>query len=185
MKLVEAEAVGPVEGEEAVVTPPRPPHRRVSVSLLFTLTVLTGTVVAIYMRFPARDHELLTTAMNHARAPEPTWDLAKPTVAELRAWTIGVAGKDAPLPPALDAPNIAIIGARQVVVLDQRTAAMRLNVGGDLVTYFVQHARGMAPARTERTEGELRAIAWRRGPYAMTVIGPARSQGWLATFGAP
>jgi len=52
MKLVEAESTGPVEGDAALVTPPRPPHRRVSVSLVFTLTVLVGTVVTIYAMFP-------------------------------------------------------------------------------------------------------------------------------------
>lgn len=184
MKLVEAEAEGPVEGEDAVVTPPRPPHRRVSVSLLFTLTVLTGTVVAIYMTFPARDHALLTEAMKRVRDPDPAWDLPRPSVAELRAWAIGVAGKDAPL-PRLDDPSIAVVGAQQIVVLDQRTAFMRIDIGGDPVTYLVQHARGIAPKRTERTEGDLRAIAWGKGPYAMTVIGPARSDKWLVAFGRP
>lgn len=184
MKLVEAEAEGPVEGEAAVVTPPRPPHRRVSVSLLFTLTVLTGTVVAIYMTFPARDHALLTEAMHRVRDPEPAWDLAKPTAAELRAWTIGVAGKGAPL-PKLDDPTVSVIGAQQIVVLDQRTAFVRFDIGGDPVTYLVQHARGIAPKRAERTDGDLRAIAWRKGPYAMTVIGPARSDKWLGAFGRP
>lgn len=182
MKLVEAEAEGPVEAEGAVVTPPRPPHRRVSVSLLFTLTILTGTVVAIYMTFPARDHALLTEALNRAHDDEP-WDLAKPSVAELRAWTIGVAGKNAPM-PQLDDPSIAIVGARQIQVLEQRTAVMQLTVGGEPVTYLVQHARGIAPKRTERTDGDMRAIAWRKGPYAMAVIGPKSSK-WVGVFGKP
>ena len=60
MKLIEAESTGPVEGDEALVTPPRPPRRRVSVSLLFTLTVLIGTVVTIYAMFPARHNVLMT-----------------------------------------------------------------------------------------------------------------------------
>ena len=75
MKLVEAEAEGPIEGETAIVTPPRPPHRRVSVSLLFTLTVLIGTVVAIYLMFPARHNVLLTEAIAQPPATEQAWDL--------------------------------------------------------------------------------------------------------------
>lgn len=184
MKLVEAEAVGPVEGEDAIVTPPRPPHRRVSVSLVFTLAVLTGTVVAIYLAFPARDHTLLTEALSRSRDAEPSWDLAKPTAPELRAWAIGVAGKDAPL-PRLDDPSIAIVGARQIEVLDRRTAVMRLDVAGEQVTYLVQHARGIAPERTERTDGDLRAIAWRSGPFAMAISGPLASRRWLVAFGNP
>ena len=101
MKLVEAEAPGPHddedEGEAVVVTPPPPLHRRVSVSLLFTLTVLVGTVVAIYMVFPRRDNVLVTAAIAQHRQP-PSWDLAQPTAAELRAWAIGVVGKEVPLP---------------------------------------------------------------------------------------
>jgi len=76
MKLVEAESTGPVEGDAALVTPPRPPHRRVSVSLLFTLTVLIGTVVTIYAVFPARHNLLLTQAIARHREASSTWDLS-------------------------------------------------------------------------------------------------------------
>ena len=179
MKLVEAEAEGPIEGEAAVVTPPRPLHRRVSISLLFTLTVLTGTVVAIYLVFPARHNVLLTeTIAQHGR--EQTWDLTAPTPAELRAWAIGVVGKDAPL------PEVAPAGARDLEVLDRRAALMRVTIEGAEVTYLVQRARGIGPARVERIEGELLAIAWRRGKYACVVVGPrATSAAWLALFGSP
>jgi hypothetical protein len=179
MKLVEAESEGPIEGEDAVFTPPVPPHRRVSISLLFTLTVLTGTVVAIYLVFPARHNVLLTEAIaQHGR--EQTWDLTAPTPAELRAWAIGVVGKDAPL------PEIAPAGAREIEVLDRRAALMRLAVGGDAVTYLVQRARGIGPARAERIEGDLLAVAWRRGKFACVVVGPrGTSAAWLVPFGSP
>jgi hypothetical protein len=179
MKLVEAEAEGPIEGEAAVVTAPRPPHRRVSISLLFTLTVLIGTVVAIYLVFPARHNVLLTEAIaQHQR--EQAWDLANPTPAELRAWSIAVVGRGAPL------PGVAPVGARDVEILDRRAALMRVAVGGDEVTYLVQHARGIAPARTERVEGDLLAIAWQRGKFSCVVVGPkATSKAWLAPFAPP
>lgn len=178
MKLVEAEAEGPIEGEAAVVTPPRPLHRRVSISLLFTLTVLTGTVVAIYLVFPARHNVLLTEAIaQHQR--EQAWDLTSPTPAELHAWAIGVVGKGAPLPAA------SPIGARDIEVLDRRAALMRVPVGGEEVTYLVQHSRGIIPTRTERHDGDLLAVAWRRGKFSCVVVGPkATSQAWLAAFGA-
>jgi hypothetical protein len=179
MKLVEAEAEGPIEGEAAVVTPPRPPHRRVSISLLFTLTVLTGTVVAIYLVFPARNNVLLTEAIEqHQR--EQAWDLTSPTPAELRAWVIGVAGPGAPV------PDLSPVGAREIEVLDRRAALMRVAVGTDEVTYLVQRSRGIIPTRTERIDGELLAVAWRRGKFSCVVVGPrATSKAWLAPFSPP
>jgi hypothetical protein len=179
MKLVEADAEGPSEGEAAVVTPPRPLHRRVTISLLFTLTVLTGTVVAIYLVFPARHNVLLTEAIAQHQREEQAWDLTSPTAAELRAWAIGVVGKGAPLPAATP------VGARDNENLDRRAALMRVPVGGEEVTYLVQHSRGIIPIRTERVDGELLAVTWRRGKFSCVVVGPkATSQVWLAELEA-
>ncbi len=179
MKLVEAEAEGPIEGEEAVVTPPRPPHRRVSVSFLFTLTVLIGTVVTIYLIFPARHNAILTEAIDRHRDEDPAWDLTAPTPAELRAWSIGVVGKDAPLP----AETAKIIGARQIEVLDRHTAVIRVQIGGDEITYLVQHARGMPPKRSERTDGDVHAVSWRSGTFTCVAVGPAStSKDWVAAI---
>jgi hypothetical protein len=171
VKLVEAEAEGPIEGEDAVVTPPRPAHRRVSISLLFTLTVLIGTVVAIYAAFPARHSVLLTEALEQHRITD-TWDLTRPTPAELRAWWVGVAGKDAPLPRAE-----LVVGARAIHVLDRRAAVIRIEVGSDEITYVVQHGSRIAPAHTERVDGELKAIEWRRGKYLTVAVGPESTAG--------
>jgi hypothetical protein len=180
MKLVEAEATGPVEGEDAIVTPPRPPHRRVSVSLLFTLSVLIGTVVTIYAVFPARDNVLVTEALAHHRDASVAWDLAAPSAVELRAWTIGVVGDGVPL------PSVAAVGARRLDVLNRSAAAIRFKVGSDEVTYLVQVARGLAPEHGERADGELRAVAWRRGPFSCVAVGPASSQAaWLSALGGP
>ena len=172
MKLVEAESVGPVEGEGAVVTAPRPPHRRVSISLVFTLTILVGTVVAIYVVFPARNDVVLSQAIASHREP-PAWDLTAPTGSEARAWAMGVVGKDAPL-PALDAP-VRVIGVRKVSLLDRPAAVFRLGVGDDQLTYVVQPSHGIAPARTSRDAGELRAIAWRDAGYTAAAVGSAAS----------
>ena len=181
MKLVEAEATGPVEGEDATVTPPRPPHRRVSVSLLFTLTVLVGTVFAIYGAFPARHNALVTEAIERHRTP-PEWDLVTPSASELRAWALGVAGKDVPLP----GDTAGVIGARRLELFDRGAALLRMHVGGDEVTYLVQHARGIAPEHFERTDGELRAIAWRTGKFTCVAVGPDADAGtWRHAVGAP
>jgi hypothetical protein len=181
MKLVEAESIGPVEGEEAVVTPPRPPHRRVSVSLLLTLSVLVGTVLAIYWVFPARHNLLVTEAIEHHRNP-PAWDLAGPSAIEAHAWALGIAGKDVPLP----AQDARIVGAKRLELFDRGAALMRVQIGSDEVTYLVQHTRGVPPERAERVDGDLRAIEWRTGKFACVAVGPdADASVWRKGIGAP
>lgn len=176
MKLVEAEAEGPVEGEAPVVTPPRPPHRRVSVSFLFTLTVLIGTVVTIYLTFPARHNVLVTEAIEQHRATELEWDLENPAPDVFRAWLLGVVGSDPPLPLF----SARVIAARQIVVFERRAAVVRLAVGSDEITYLVQRTRGIAPPRNERTDENLRAVAWRRGKFICVAVGPiATAASWI------
>jgi len=178
MNLVEAESVGPVEGDAPLVTPPRPPHRRVSVSLVFTLTVLIGTVVTIYMTFPARNNVLVTEAIAQHRVAQ-TWDLTDPTAPEARAWAIGIAGKDVPLPLA----STTMIGARRIEILNRDAALMRLKVGADDVTYLIQRARGVAPSTTDRKDGDLHAVAWRSGRFTCVAVGPAATLStWRAAF---
>jgi hypothetical protein len=177
MKLVEAESTGPVEGDAALVTPPRPPRRRVSVSLVFTLTVLVGTVVTIYAMFPARHNLLMTEAIARHREPGAAWDLVAPTRDALRAWMIGAIGKDAPLP----GEAAAVIGARQLDILNRTAALIRLQIGDDDVTYVVQRARGIAPEGAERVDGALRAVAWRRGRFTVVAVGAdAAAARWRA-----
>ena len=179
MNLVEAESTGPVEGDAPLVTPPRPPHRRVSVSLLFTLTVLIGTVVAIYLRFPARHNQLMTEAMASHAETEPNWDLVAPTPIELRAWAIGVVGKDPPLPLAAT----KIVGARQVRIFSRNAAVIGTEVGGEPVTYFVQRAQGVAPDHSERFDGDVQGVSWKKGPYTCIAVGPTASvKTWRAAF---
>src|SRR5262245_7503479 len=176
MNLVEPEEVGPIEGDDALITPPRPPHRRVSVSLLFTLSVLIGTVVTIYLVLPARHNVLLTSAIAHHRDVDTSWDLEAPNAGELRAWAIGLVGKGVPLP----SEGATIVGARRVEILYRSAALMRLEIGGDHVTYLVQNARGIAPQVGEQHDGELRARFWRRGKFSCVAVGPdASAATWL------
>jgi hypothetical protein len=179
MHLVEPEEVGPIEGDDPRVTPPRPPHRRVSVSLLFTLSVLIGLVVTIYLVLPARHNVLLTEAIERHHDRDVTWDLDAPTLGELRAWTIGVVGKDVPLP----ADTVSVIGARRIQVHRRDAALMRLEVGGDEVTYLVQRARGIVPKHDEQDDSGLRATEWKCGKYTCVAVGPQLSSSrWLATI---
>lgn len=176
MHLVEAEDVGPIEGDEPRVTPPRPPHRRVSVSLLFTLSVLIGTVVTIYTVLPARHGLLATETIRYHRSP-PSWDIDAPTAGELRAWAIGAIGKGVPLPPE----DAKVIGARRVDILRRSAALIRLQVGADQVTYLVQNSRGIKHDHVEHHDGDLRAVGWRHGKYSMIAVGPdASADAWLA-----
>ncbi|MDB4958281.1 MAG: hypothetical protein JWO36_5850 [Myxococcales bacterium] len=179
MKLVEAEAEGPVEGDEAIVTPPRPAHRRVSVSLLFTLLVLTGTVVSIYTVFPApRDNVLVTEAIEQHRNAV-AWDLTTPSATELRAWALGVVGKDAPLPAVGQ-----VVGARKIEIHHRGAAVVRVRLDGGDITYVVQHAPGISPEHAKRTDGELFASEWVNGKFTCVVVGPAATrERWLRAFG--
>jgi hypothetical protein len=178
MKLVEAESEGPVEGDDALITPPRPPHRRVSVSLVFTLSVLIGLVTTIYVVFPARHNVLATTALAYHREPQPAWDLQTPTASELRAWTIGVVGKDPPL------PNLPAIGARRIDILERHAALIRFTVGTDEVTYIVGHAARISPEHSELVDSELRVVVWPRGPFVCAGVGPdATAAKWLVALG--
>lgn len=181
MKLVEAEATLPTDDrEDAPPLPPPPRHRRVSVSLLLTLAILIGTVVGIYVVFPARHHVLLTAAIAEARAPDARWELAGPTLGEARAWTRGLLGDDAPLPVAASA---RVLGVRRTAVLERDVAVVRLAVGDarDEVTCAVTRAASVAPEAVERVEAAadgtpaLHAIATRRGAYVIAVIGPEAS----------
>jgi len=174
MSLVEAESTGPIEGDDEIVTPPRPPHRRVSVSLLFTLTVLTGTVVAVYLLFPTRDTVMMKEALQRHRDTTPAWDITTPTPRELRAWAIGVLGKNPPLPEG------EILGAREVEVLSHRAALLQFELDREPITYLVQWTRVIAPGHAERTDGDLRAIAWRQGPYTCVAVGAeATAKTWV------
>jgi hypothetical protein len=179
MHLVEPEEVGPIEGDDALVTPPRPPHRRVSVSLLFTLSVLIGTVVTIYLVLPARHNVLVTEAIGYHKDTTDNWELDKPSTVELHAWAIGLVGKDVPLPT----DGATIVGARRVVVLNRNAALVRLQIGGEPITYLVQSSRGIAPQKVTQNESGLHAEYWRRGKFNCVVVGPeASAQTWLASF---
>jgi hypothetical protein len=179
MSLVEAEATGPVEGDEPLITPPRPPHRRVSVSLLFTLTVLTSTVVAIYLVFPVRHAALRDEAIARHRATGVTWELTAPPSSELRAWWYGVVGNEAPLPRGAT----EIVGARRIEVMGRDAGVIRFRLGNDEVTYVAQRARTVAPKRSVWRDHGLRAIEWRQGPYVMIAVGPdASAEVWHAAI---
>lgn len=180
MNLVEAEATGPIEGDEPLVTPPPPLHRRVSVSLLFTLTILVTTVVAIYVTFPARNDVLMTEAMARHHDTAPIWDLESPSPVELRAWAIGVVGKVPPLPRASH-----IVGARETFVLGRRAAVVRVAVGGEPITYVVQQTPVVSPKHSEHDEGDFRAVAWRVGDFTCVAVGRVTSMSaWTTELAA-
>lgn len=181
MNLVEADATGPIEGDEPLVTPPRPLHRRVSVSLVFTLTVLTATVVAIYLSFPARNTALMTEAIARHRESDARWDLTAPTGSELRAWAVGVIGKPPPLPA-----TGAVLGARETQVLGRRAAVIRVTIEHEPVTYIVQRTPVVSPERSEARDGELRAVAWRVDDFTCVAVGRAASAAsWTSALQLP
>ena len=179
MHLVEPEEVGPIEGDDPRITPPRPPHRRVSVSLVFTLSMLVAVVATIYLVLPARHNALATVAIEQHRAQDLAWDLDAPSVVELRAWAVGVVGKGVPLPD----DTTKVIGARRIDVLHRPAAVMRLEIGGQPITYVVQNAHGITPHHYEQDDGDIHATTWRRGKFTCVAVGPKDSRtSWLAAL---
>lgn len=175
MKLVEADAEGP-SGQEPIVTPPRPEKRRVSISLVFTLSVLIATVVTIYVVFPARDNELLTEALSQHAGP-PAWDLTAPSDPELRAWMLATVGRGAPLPAGLPAS-----GATSISILRRATAVLRYRLPDGDFTYLVQRVHSASPRAGERKATGLHAVLWREGNWLVVGVGKdgAGSESWLA-----
>jgi hypothetical protein len=173
MKLVEADAEGP-SAEEPIVTPPRPEKRRVSISLVFTLSVLIATVVTIYMVFPARNNELLTAAVAQHNAA-PAWDLAAPSEPELRAWMLGAVGRGAPLPSGLP-----VLGASTLSVVRRPTAVVRYQLPAGELTYLLQRVHSASPRTTERAADGLRAVQWRESDWMVVGVGKDGDPSWLA-----
>jgi hypothetical protein len=183
--LVETDEEGPdASAPEPPPRPIKPPeHRRVAVSLGFTIAVLLGTVVTIYTVFPpARDHLVRASIEQHRRADQH-WQLERPDADELRAWAVAVLDDPSPLPAI--GPQVTVIGARTFDVLHRRTALVRYQVGGAEISVAVQRARDLR-GRKGQASGDQLVDAWRVGPYSCVAIGPAASvESWRAALGVP
>lgn len=182
MKLVDTDLPDP----EIPPPPPPPPRldkRRVSVSFLLTAAVLIGTVATVFLVFPHRHNQLVTSAIEAHKTAGP-WDLDEPDAKTLKAWTIAAVGREPPLPnPGAD---LVAIGARTISVLHRSAAVIRFQLGADQVTFVVQQARDVQRRRVKRLDGDLVALAWRKGPWTCVAIGPAATMAaWRARLGAP
>lgn len=182
MKLVDTDIADP---EIPPTPPPRPrfDKRRVSVSFLLTAAVLIGTVATVFLIFPHRHNELVRHAFTEHRTPG-SWDLDAPDAKSLRAWAIAAVGRDPPLPAT--GPDLVPIGARTISVLHRPAAVMRFRLGADELTLVIQRARDVQRRRVHEVDGELVALAWRKGPWTCVVIGPtATLPTWRSRVGAP
>jgi hypothetical protein len=178
MKLIESDAEGPSR-PVVDVTPPRPEKRRVSISLLFTLAVLVSTVAGVYLLLPARDNILITEAIQSHRRDVTTFSLAAPSAGELKAWGLGtLAQKDAPLAPQLGA---TIVAADTLVIHRRNAATIRYKVGQTELTLLIQHAKGWAPDKAFRREGNLFADMGHVGEWTVVTVGEqAMVEQWVA-----
>ncbi len=185
MKLIESDAVSPRDEDPAVErpVPPPPVRRRVSVSLLFSLSVLVGTVVAIYLIFPARDNVLVTESVRAHRLG-PTEDaLREPTFGELAAWSLGSMKRTVPWPQVSGA---SIGWARSIEVLNHQALAAHYQLPEGEVTVVIERARDAVPRRYTRTEEELLIDSWQSGRWTVVAVGRAEgSDVWRHTLGVP
>jgi len=171
-------------GDDApVTTPPRPEHRRVYTSLVFTFSVLAATVTAVYTLFPARDNELLTVAVEQHHAPSD-WELLKPSATELLAWGVGVVGTGAPFPTTLQGAEL--LGVRATRVFNRPMAMARYKLETGPLSYFVLRSHDAVPRSYQRKEGALHVVSWRKGKWTMVAVGPASARAsWAHFLGAP
>ncbi|HTM21157.1 MAG TPA: hypothetical protein VL172_11630 [Kofleriaceae bacterium] len=187
MKLIEAETTGPGETEAEpppVPLPPRPRRRRVSVSLLLTLLVLAATVTTVYLIFPERHNALIEAGFRLHRESDPELEIDHPTDAELAAWGVAAVGRDSEWPRQRD--GIEVIGVRTATVLNRRVAVVHYKVKGDAVTILVQRPRDAVPRTLRRTDGDDKAVLWRRGKQTFVAVGPAATYAsWGPAIGVP
>lgn len=185
MKLVDTDDDDPAAHPEPPVraTPPRPAKRQVTVSLLLTVTILVGTVIAVFTIFPERHNELITSTIAAHRA-QAEWEITSPPDAEVKVWARAVLGEAPPLPET--SASIAPVGARSLTILARRAALIRYRVGDSEVSYLVQRARDIPKRRVRMTDGSDAIEAWRRGPWTCVVVGPAATADrWRPVIGVP
>jgi hypothetical protein len=164
-------------------TPPRPAKRQVTVSLLLTVTILVGTVIAVFTIFPERHNELITSTIAAHRA-NAEWEIANPSEAEVMMWSRAVLGEAPPLPES--SPALTSVGARSLTILARRAALIRYRIGDSDVSYLVQRARDIPKRRVRMTDGSDAIEAWRRGPWTCVVVGPAATADrWRPVIGVP
>lgn len=187
MKLVETETEGPVrlQTEDGPPTKPRPEHRRVYVSLVLTLGVLIGTVVAVYVFIPERANLRLQTAVAQHEATPQSFELTAPSPAELNAWSLGLLGKDVPWPKPSD--GLTIVGARSLEILRRPAGYVRFAVGAPAaatqVSLVVMKAHDTPPRTARETVGNLLVLSWRNGKWTMIAIGEAATEAqWLSAI---
>jgi len=175
VKLIDADAEDP-----AVAPPPPPPprldKRRVSVSFVFTVTVLVGCVVAVFTLFPSRHNQVATSALAAHRATA-AWDLERPDAPTLIAWAKGAVGRDPPVPGG---PGLVPLGARRIAILRRPAAVIRYQIGGDQVTVVLQRARDLQRRTLHDDRDGDRVEAWRAGAWTVIAVGPrATVATWL------
>lgn len=157
-----------------------------AVSLVLTVGVVFGTVIAIYSIFPNRWAHLADRAIEAHREVPPASELAAPGHAELVAWGRGVLGGDAteravPWPGMGDV--VEILAARSFDHDGRRVACAVFSIDSIVVT-VVASRRDYEPGRRANA-GDV-AIAWRDGPWTIVAVGPVASESqWRPAVGAP
>lgn len=182
MKLVDTDADVSEQREHPPirVTASRPEKRRAAVSLLFTVGILAGTVIAVFAIFPARHNQVITSALAAHRHPG-NWDLVAPDHAALVAWATAILGHQPPVP---DAP---VVGARRLDIFKRGGAVVRYRIGADEVTYFVQKSRDLEERRIRKKDKDDVVIEqWQNDEWTVVAIGPiASADAWRPVLGVP
>lgn len=183
MKLVDAEVTQDGEGAEDKARPARPARRRVYTSLLVTLSVLFGTVGVIYGVFPNRQDEVMNLAIESHVEPG-SFELDRPSVMEIRAWSLGVFGESAPWPEASD--DLVPIGASALRIFKRDVAIVRYELAGKPLTLVMLRKRDPVPRTLRLTSKGLHAVSWGRRRFNTIAVGPVASrQVWTKRVESP
>lgn len=183
---------GDQEGDPDTVATARPPRRRVPISVLLTISILVGIVVAVYELLPERHSMLLTRGVELHGEP-PGFDLERPTADELVAWSKALPGQRGgtiPWPALASGDSVVapaqIIGAASVEILARRAAVVRYRVSGVEVTLVVARARDALPRTHRRRKNGTSAISWRNDTWTFVAAGATEKREiWGDFVGAP
>ena len=184
MKLVQTDTQEPRSpAAEPVLTPPRPEHRNVQVSLCITLVVLIVTVATVYLVVPERHNEVMTEALLRHQTPA-NFDLENPTHAELTAWSVALLGKNVPWPQ--QQPAMKILGTTSLSILRNPAAFVRYRIHGMDISLLIQRARDTPPRRHSRIDKDIAVVSFRNKRWTVVGVGPAATrEQWKRLIGAP
>ncbi len=149
------------------------------VSSLLTVGVVVLIVAVVYSVLPARDNEFLEEALFRFDAQKQwtpkQWDLIEPNPQTLRAWSVGVLGKQAP--GFIDSWPVAKV--TQGIHLARKFAVYELVWSDERILVLVQTTRDAFPVKRKKIAGDVIVVSRRRKKWTIVAVGSkATAEEW-------